>query len=154
MTAYFLDSSALVKRYVSEPGDAWVISATDSSTDSILIAEITLAEVAAALAAKQRAQGGISLEQRDRALSRFLEDCNTRFDIVPTARVIIDVAVDPSQRYRLRGYDAVQVGSAVVANERLVTGGVAALTFVASDVDLLAAAVGEGLVTINPALHL
>ena len=55
MTDYYLDSSATVKRYAQETGTAWVVSITDPTAEnSILISEITVAEVAAALAAKHR----------------------------------------------------------------------------------------------------
>lgn len=61
MTDYYIDASALVKRYADEPGSAWIRQITDPhSRNTILLAEITLAEVAAALAAKHRAPGGIT----------------------------------------------------------------------------------------------
>lgn len=42
MTAYFLDSSALVKRYVSETGSAWIQQIADPLTgNELLIAQIT-----------------------------------------------------------------------------------------------------------------
>ena len=61
MTDYYVDASALVKRYANEPGSTWVLQIIEPSAQhTILLAEITLAEVAAALAAKQRAPGGIT----------------------------------------------------------------------------------------------
>jgi predicted nucleic acid-binding protein len=59
VTDYFLDASAVVKRYADEAGSAWVRQITDpQAQNTILLAEITLAEVTAALAAKQRAPKG------------------------------------------------------------------------------------------------
>ena len=59
MTGYCLDASALVTRYAEESGSAWVLHITDTPAQhTILLAEITLAEVGAAMAAKQRAPGG------------------------------------------------------------------------------------------------
>jgi predicted nucleic acid-binding protein len=76
VTDYYLDASAVVKRYADEAGSTWIRRITDPHAQhTILVAEITLAEVAAALAAKHRAPGGITREQRDRVLSRFLQDC-------------------------------------------------------------------------------
>jgi predicted nucleic acid-binding protein len=73
VTEYYLDASALVKRYADEAGSVWIRQITDiEAGHTILLAEITLVEVAAALAAKHRAPGGITQEQRDRALSRCL----------------------------------------------------------------------------------
>jgi predicted nucleic acid-binding protein len=56
LSDYFLDASALVKRYMTEASSKWVSQLTDpAANNTILIAEITMAEVAAALAAKHRA---------------------------------------------------------------------------------------------------
>ena len=110
MTDYFLDASAAVKRYADEAGSAWIGQITDPlAQNTILLAEITLAEVAAALAAKQRAPKGISLEQRNRVLSRFLQDCEDHFALLSVDRSVIDRAVELTQRHRLRAYDAVQL---------------------------------------------
>ena len=46
MTQYFLDSSALIKRYVIEPGTTWVRSLTNhSSGNTAIIAQITQIEI-------------------------------------------------------------------------------------------------------------
>ena len=80
MSYYYLDASALVKRYTDEPGSSWIEQITDSHAQNIvLLAEITLAEVTAALAAKHRAPGGITREHMERILSRFLQDCDEFF---------------------------------------------------------------------------
>ena len=64
MSDYYLDASALVKRYVDEIGSAWVRQLTEPRPgDAVLLAEITLAEVAAALAGKHRLPGGITVMQ-------------------------------------------------------------------------------------------
>ena len=52
-TLLFLDSSALVKRYVSEEGSAEVSAAIDADPN-VVAAVITLTEVLAALAAAHR----------------------------------------------------------------------------------------------------
>ena len=154
MSEYFLDASALVKRYVAEPGSNWTKQITDfEAKNTILIAEITLAEVAAALAAKHRATAGLNKEQRDRALSRFLQDCNEHFVLLTIDRDIIDQAVELTQNYRLRGYDAVQLARSLSGNETLIKQGLSGLIFTASDKDLLAAAKAENLSTDNPLNH-
>jgi predicted nucleic acid-binding protein len=61
VTEYYLDASALVKHYADEAGSVWIRQITDREAEHIImVAEITLAEVAAALAAKHRAPGGIT----------------------------------------------------------------------------------------------
>ena len=58
--AYFLDSNALVKRYVPELGSEWIQALADSGTGNILIiARITWVEVLSALARRQR-EGSLS----------------------------------------------------------------------------------------------
>lgn len=151
MTDYFLDASAVVKRYADEAGSAWVRQITDpQAQNAILLAEITLAEVAAALAAKQRAPKGITMEQRNRVLSRFLQDCDEHFTLVSIDRSVIDRAVDLAQRHRLRAYDAVQLATALEASAITQAQALPALTFVAADTDLLTAAAAEHLSVENP----
>ena len=46
MTQYFLDSSALIKRYIVEPGTTWVRSIIQhSSGNTIIIAQTTQIEI-------------------------------------------------------------------------------------------------------------
>jgi predicted nucleic acid-binding protein len=154
VTEYYVDASALVKRYADEAGSTWIRQITDPQAQhTILLAEITLAEVAAALAAKSRAPGGITQEQRDRILSRFLQDCAEHFVLLPVDRPVIDRAVDLTQRHRLRGYDAIQQTTALVASETVQSQNLPAPTFVAADNDLLTAATSEGLPVENPLHH-
>ena len=154
MNVCYCDASALVKRYAPEAGSAWISElANPNSATVILLSEITLAEVAAALAAKQRIARGITLEERDRALSYFLNECDNRFLLLPVDCNVVDSAVDLTQRYRLRGYDAVQLAAALIANHDLEERGFQALTFIAADDDLIFAASGEGLGVDNPVEH-
>ena len=108
MTDYFIDSSGLVKRYLLEAGSAWMDSIFEpTGGHTLAIAEIILAEVAAAIAAKQRATGGMTMAARDQVLSRFLHECDQRLVLLEITRVDIDLAVELTRRHRLRGYDAV-----------------------------------------------
>lgn len=55
MGAYYVDSSALVKRYADETGSLWVRSLTDPEAGhNIFTAHITGIEVVAAMARKTR----------------------------------------------------------------------------------------------------
>lgn len=154
MSYLFCDTSALVKRYSPEIGSNWLLNLIDpKSGNATLIAEITLAETAAAFAAKHRATGGITLTQRDSALKLFLQHCVNEFQVITINKQVIDNAVMLTQNYKLRGYDAVQLAAALEANYVLNAAGLNALTFISSDADLLKAAVDEGLATDNPNLH-
>ena len=55
-----------------------------------------------------------------------------------------------TQNLKLRGYDAVQLATTLVANEALTAASLPGLTFVAADHDLLTAANAEGLDAENP----
>ena len=55
MADFFADSSALVKRYVSEVGSAWVAGLFDPSlSNEILVAAITGVEIVAVVARRAR----------------------------------------------------------------------------------------------------
>jgi predicted nucleic acid-binding protein len=154
VSLFFFDSSAIVKRYRTEIGSRWVRALTDpTAAHTLILSEITLAEVAAALAAMQRASRGITRRKRDRALNLFLGHCGTEYNLIAVSRSIIDRAVDLTQNHKLRGYDAVQLASALTLNESLIAAGATPLTFVSADNDQLAAANGAGLTTENPNLY-
>jgi predicted nucleic acid-binding protein len=151
MSHFYLDASAVVKRYSPETGSAWVKAQTvPLAGHTIVLSEITLAEVAAALAAKHRTPGGITQKARDDAVALFLNHCDAEYTLVAITRFIIDRAVNLTQDHKLRGYDAVQLATALIANETLTAAGLSRLTFVAADDDLLVAADAEGLLTENP----
>jgi predicted nucleic acid-binding protein len=151
VNVYYLDASALVKRYASETGSDWVVTVTDPTADhTVVFSAITSADVAAALAARQRGQPGFTAKDRDRALSRFLEDCAEYFLLLQVARGTINRAVGLTQSQRLRGHDAVHPSTALVANDDLVRQEHPPLVLVAGDHDLLAAAQAERLEVNNP----
>jgi predicted nucleic acid-binding protein len=69
VSVFYLDTRALVKRYVAEVGSTWVGTLTDpSSGHTIVTAELAQVEAATAIAARQRAPGGITLKERDDAV--------------------------------------------------------------------------------------
>jgi hypothetical protein len=55
-----------------------------------------------------------------------------------------------AEKYGLRGYDSVQLASAIKANDLLLKVGVAPLTFLTADKELLKASLNEGLVADTP----
>ena len=55
-----------------------------------------------------------------------------------------------TQDHKLRGYDAVQLATALAADEALTVADLSQLIFVAADGDLLTAANAEGLTTEDP----
>ena len=154
MTTYFLDSSALVKRYAQEVGSEWILAITEpAAAHTILLAEISLVEVAAAFAAQQRSRPTTDPSVGEEALSRFLQDCDEHYVVLQVSRDVIDRAVRLPSRYRLRGYDAVQLARALQANDTLAQTGATPLVFVTADADLIEAARREGFAVENPLTH-
>jgi predicted nucleic acid-binding protein len=150
VAAYFLDSSALVKRYATETGTAWVTSLLDpASRNRLYVAQITGAEVVAALARKRR---GLLISAVDAAtaLAQFRHDFASELHIIEVSAAIVSDAMRLAEAHYLRGYDAVQVAAAISANRRRVTRGAPALTMVSADTDVIAAGAAEGLATDDP----
>ncbi|MEE8390956.1 MAG: type II toxin-antitoxin system VapC family toxin [Anaerolineae bacterium] len=154
---YYLDTSAQVKYYVSEPGTAWIrqlVNATDPDTgrrvNQLFTATITVAEAAAAFAIIART-GRISEQIRDRTFNRYMKTVSANFHLLPVTESLIDLAAYLTQRYPLKGYDAVQVAAALHLQQTL--GSERPLTFVAGDKSVIAAARAEGLTADNPFRH-
>jgi predicted nucleic acid-binding protein len=151
MNLFYMDASALVKRYLSETGSDWINHITSLATgNTIIIAEITQVEVAAALASRCRASDGISTQQRNSAIALLNKHRIEEYIIVAINRDIINCAIDQTQKHRLRGYDAVQLATALIVQEHYDQSGFPSLTFVTADNDLVTAAREEGLATQNP----
>ncbi len=149
MSLLFFDSSALVKRYLTEIGSMWVDAQTDLATgNTIIVAEITRVEVAAALAARHRATGGITQAERDQLFKLLAHHAAAEYRAIPITGAVVDRAMQLTQQYRLRGYDAVQLAASLSAAAVLPM-----LTFIAADDDLLVAARAEGLAVENPNLY-
>jgi predicted nucleic acid-binding protein len=149
MTAYFMDSSAISKRYMTEMGSVWVRSlAAPTAGHVIVLAQLALVEVSSALARKQRLA---QISAADAAQHRmdFLADVETLYLTVPLEEVVLRQASDLVGRYPLRTLDAVQLACALAGTAILGE----PLTFVCADNNLLNAAAGEGLATDNPLAH-
>jgi predicted nucleic acid-binding protein len=72
MGAYYMDSSALVKRYANETGSLWVRSLTDPQAGhDLFTAHITGIEVVAAIARKSGTGSVCCRSIRDLHLSSF-----------------------------------------------------------------------------------
>lgn len=154
MAAYFFDSSALVKRYVREVGTAWVINHFQPSANhTIYVARITHVEVISALTRKTRA-GTLLPDEFTKAVSRFRRNFQRRFFTIDITTQLIEEASSMTEKYALRGYDAVQLAAALRANRvRLSTPSASLLIFISADITLNAAAIAEGLTVDNPKNH-
>ncbi len=149
MAAYFVDSSALVKRYVQEDGTAWVRSLTHYRTgNQIFLARITIVEVTSAIA-RSRAGRTIRSALASSFLSRFREHVAGRYTILEVTSALLADATTLANGHALRAYDAVQLAAALELN-RISQGG---MVLVSADKELNAAAAAEGLAVEDPNLH-
>jgi len=153
VTIYYLEPSALVKYYVTEPGSTWVRALVDTEDNVLVTAEITIAEVSAALAVIARV-GRISRRQRDELWGKFKRDLLTHYEVLPTHRTVINRAAELCQKHPLRGFDAIHLASGLQLQETLVQqeeGMV--ITYVTGDDALITAGQSEGLSVDNPFWH-
>ena len=117
MIAY-LDASALVKRYVVERGSRETIALTAES-EMIATSIVTRAEVAAALAKGARA--GLVTEHRARTAQRSFAGDWPDLVRVPVTEALVERAETLAWDHGLRGYDAVQLASALAWQESVGT---------------------------------
>ena len=154
MSLYFLDSSALVKRYVTETGSGWIRALTDpAARNPLIIARITWIEVLSALARRQR-EGSIASSDVTRAIRTFSYDLDMQYQVAELNAALVRAAGELVIQHPMRAYDAVQLASALRVQSDLVETGVTALTFLTADERLIAIAEAEGLLTDNPNHHL
>ena len=145
MSIYFLDSSAIVKRYISETGTAWILNLHKPSAQNVIyIAQITGVEVVSAISRRLR---GNKLTQKsaDRAIFRFKRDFANKLRIIRLNDQIISETMQLSEKHFLRGYDAVQLAIANELGKRFAVRGFATITFISADNSLNSAAQAEGL---------
>jgi hypothetical protein len=151
-TAYFLDSSALVKRYVREAGTAWVRGVTRRrSSTYIYIALIAAVEVTSAIARRRGVT--LSAAQASSFLSRFRKHLAGRYLPSQVTPALVGEAMKLANTHRLRAYDAVQLAAALDVYRDWSADRLGTFVFVSADRALNAAATAEGLIVEDPNLH-
>ena len=106
----YLDASALVKRYVTELGSKEVLTLT-AAAEVVATSLVSRVEVAAALARAVRL-GALDQDGGRRAQRRFSREWP---DIarIPVSEALVSRAETLAWDHGLRGYDAVQLASAL-----------------------------------------
>jgi uncharacterized protein len=149
MAVYFLDSSALVKRYINEVGSSWLsgLFAPNLNNDFFVVI-VASVEVISAVTRRSRG-GGISITDVIAVCTQFKGDLQSDYQVVEITESLINSAIVLAETHGLRGYDAIQL-AAGCENKLCVANGLPAITFVCADNMLNAAALNEGLVVENP----
>jgi predicted nucleic acid-binding protein len=153
LAAYFFDTSAVVKRYASEIGSAWVEQIADPALNpSLYLARVTEVEVASAITQRLRA-GSLSSSDATIGMTNFHYDFLHQYRIVEILPALTSRAVFLVQAHGLRADDAVQLAAALEINADRVAVGLSAITLISADAALNAAAVVEGLAVDDPNEH-
>jgi uncharacterized protein len=153
VTHYFLDSSALIKRYVAEQGTAWVRAISlPSAGNTIVVAPVTQVEVFSGVSRRKRE--GVVAARTAQAIRLLLNrDIQLEYAVIELTPPLIQRAQDLLDKHPLRAYDAIQLVSALMANRRLTAAKLLPLVFVSADTRLLNAATVEGLTIDDPNVH-
>lgn len=150
MELTFLDTSALVKGYVAEPGSDRVQHLLlGAPSETIYLAKVAGAEFVAAMKRKERT-GALSADRVGEAIRSFRRTWRQACVVMELDDQRIEEAMDLAERHDLRGFDAIQLASACNLRRLAALAG-DTVTFWCSDAGLLAGAQAEGIATINPA---
>jgi len=150
VNAYFLDTSALVKRYIAEIGSNWVKVITNPAvSNDLAISQITWVEVLSALSRRQR-EGSLSADDFNSVFQYFSNDFDTQYRVIEVDQALIQSAGQLVIQYPLRAYDAVQLASALRVQSIFSQIPNMQLIFLSADNRLLNIAHSQGLVTDNP----
>jgi predicted nucleic acid-binding protein len=140
---YYLDSSALVKRYAAESGSGRITALVEGE-EKIAVSWLALPETLAAVA--RRAKGG-SISPEDLASIRVqLHRDMQRFMIVEVSGSPVEGVEALIARHALRGADSIHLATALWLKKTTKT----PVVFVAADHELLTAAHAERLKTLDP----
>jgi predicted nucleic acid-binding protein len=150
MALYFLDTSALVKRYITEPGSTWVRTLCTSHT--IAVSALALAEINSVFARRSR-EGTLSANDRNAMLHLFQIHV-LQYSLVDLDRPVLGAAgallLQAPATTTLRSLDAIQLACAQAFGANASALGFGSLTVVAADTRLLAAAQWAGIATDDP----
>jgi uncharacterized protein len=153
MAGYFVDSSALVKRYVQEAGTGWVRRLTRRNAHTpIYLARVTTVEVTAAVARRRKGRKLTSVKASS-ILHRFRKHLAGRYTIIEITPALFNEAMRLANTHALRAYDAVQLTAALEIHRLRQEAGFGPVMLVSSDRDLNTAAIAEGLAVDDPTTH-
>lgn len=149
MSTFFVDSSALAKRYLKETGSTWVLNWIEPTAGNvIIISELAFVELQSLLARRVR-ENTLTHLSANALLTDFLIHYRDDYLVVLVDTPIMQAAGHLVHRHKLRTLDAVQLASALHALNLLAE----PMTFVSADTNLLAAASAEGFLVDNPHAH-
>lgn len=103
MTVYSIDSSALVKRYISELGSVWVLELFNPTfSNEVFVVAVSGVEIVAAIARRSRG-GSISANDATIVCNQLRSDLETEYQIIEITESIINDGMTLAQKHGLRG---------------------------------------------------
>ncbi len=147
MALYYLETSALVKLYVRDPGTDRVLAlAARSSENRLAVLALTQVEVRSAIRRRER-NGEIPAVVASQLLESLKRHLEGRFVTQAITDFVLDIASELVDRYALRAFDAIQLAGFMAMRN---SAGTEMPVFVCSDQILLAAARQEGTPVLDP----
>jgi predicted nucleic acid-binding protein len=150
MTAYYSDSSILVKHHIDEAGSQWFRRIVGTQDSAISTIQISIVEVCSALNRRLR-EGQITANEYHHLIAQSLFLFRSKYGVMDLSEQIIEIACSILERHPLRAFDAIHLAAALTVNKRLIWRNESGLIFLAAGDRLLSAAAAEGLLTFNPA---
>jgi predicted nucleic acid-binding protein len=148
LALYYLDTSALVKLYIREPGtDQLLRLANRAVHHRFAVLSLAQVELRSAIRKRERMKD-VEGPLASQLIARFEQHLETKYVSQPVNSTVLDAAKALVDRYALRAYDAIQLAGCLALARGA---GDLAPTFVCADRELLHAAASEGLAVINPA---
>jgi uncharacterized protein len=149
LTTFYLDTSAVAKRYLTETGTTWVRAlTTPDSQNTIAVCDFTPIEFFSLIARRQR-ERSLSLTDAETVKTRFLFHMDHEYISAPLQASVLTNAREFVGKHLLRPPDALQLACALYIVQELGE----PIQFICADQNLLTAAQAEGLTTDNPNLH-
>jgi predicted nucleic acid-binding protein len=145
---YFLDTSALAKRYLDERGSSRIRRLLTGTSDVFYQTFIAPLEFTSALYRRFRA-GQLTADEAAQLLRAYTAHSHEDYLLVPYSDSLMTGAARLLARHPLRTLDAVQLAAALEVRDRLPLDKLP-ICFVASDDRLLDVARQEHLQVINP----
>ena len=109
MTSFFVDTSALAKRYVVEIGSAWVRSWIDPRAGNVvLISALATVEMLSLLERRKR-EGTMAAQAVALLESDFQSHVDFQYLVNPVDAAVLDQARQLIRNHQLRTLDAVQL---------------------------------------------
>ena len=152
MSTYFIDTSALGRRYLIDAGTPWILSwILPSSGNVILIAELAIVEMYSLFAQREKDLGVKRATTLEASFYAHLTE--KEYQVIPIDSPILEQArllvAKYGRLHSCRTLDAIQLACAVKARNIIDT----QITFVSADRRLYRSALDEGFNVDNPFLH-